>query len=219
MLSLCQAYAAQGWNVECPLLPGHGTRWEDLLECRWEDWEEAVQQAAARLRKRCSKVFAAGLSLGGTLVLRLAETDPELLGVIVINPGVLLIHPLMPLAGMLKHVVRSVPGIGSHIKDPAAKEVCYDRLPMANLEQGHRLVWVVRRDLPRLEQPLLIFKSRRDLWWLPSRNASLLLQRTNSRDKELVVLENSYHVATLDYDKGIIQDKSVAFIRRLARAR
>jgi carboxylesterase len=42
------------------------------------------------------------------------------------------------------------------------------------------------------------------------------LEHVISTDKELVWLENSYHVATLDYDKQLIIERCVEFINRLA---
>src|SRR5689334_6828638 len=65
--------AAAGFTVSLPLLPGHGTRWQDLNATRWTDWYGEIERAFDRLRGRCDQVFAGGLSMGGTLVLRLAE--------------------------------------------------------------------------------------------------------------------------------------------------
>ena len=69
--------AAAGLTVSLPRLPGHGTRWQDLAATRWEDWYGEVERAFTRLRSRCDEVFAGGLSMGGALVLRLAEEHPD----------------------------------------------------------------------------------------------------------------------------------------------
>ena len=65
--------AAAGHTVSLPRLPGHGTRWEDLQLTRWPDWYGEVDNAFRALRSRCDQVFVMGLSMGGTLSLRLAE--------------------------------------------------------------------------------------------------------------------------------------------------
>ena len=49
-------------------------------------------------------------------------------------------------------------------------------------------------------------------------NAEWILSHIHSSDVEEVVLDNSYHVATLDYDAQIIVDTSVAFIERLSQS-
>ena len=215
MAHLSQRFAEAGLNVECPLLSGHGTRWQDLIGVKAEDWLRDLGEASQRLKARSRKVFVVGLSLGGSLVLRLAQTDPEIQGVVAINHALLFNNPLVPFAGWLKHLVASQPAIAGDIKDPEAKEVAYDRTPTAGVAQIHRLSCLVRQDWDKLTQPLLVFKSRED-HVLPVSNATLTLQMAASKDKELVWLENSYHVATLDYDKDLIAERCLAFFKRVA---
>jgi carboxylesterase len=56
--------AAAGYSVELPLLPGHGTTWQELNRSTWQDWYGTVNISLADLRSRCSMVFLAGLSMG-----------------------------------------------------------------------------------------------------------------------------------------------------------
>ncbi|MFN2222790.1 MAG: alpha/beta hydrolase, partial [Candidatus Promineifilaceae bacterium] len=46
----------RGLTVMAPLLPGHGTRVEDLNQVKWTDWTAAAEEALAELQARCSKV-------------------------------------------------------------------------------------------------------------------------------------------------------------------
>ena len=41
--------ATKGYAVEVPLLPGHGTRWQDLNETTWRDWYAAAEDALDRM--------------------------------------------------------------------------------------------------------------------------------------------------------------------------
>lgn len=214
VMPLARRLAEAGHHVECPCLRGHGTRWEDLIGVRAEDWLEDLRAALARLRARTRRQVAMGLSMGGTLVLRLAEEDPSLRGVVVINHALVFGNPLVRAAGLLKRVVRSTPGIASDLLDPTVQEPAYDRTPTAGVAELWRLAKLTRRDLPRLKAPLLIFKSRQD-HVLPARNAELTLREAGSRDKQLVWLDRSYHVATLDYDQERIASTSLAFLRHL----
>lgn len=215
MLPLARAFAAEGWNVECPTLTGHGTRWQDLVGVPAEAWVADLEVAMARLKARSRKLFVVGLSMGGTLALRLAQTDPDIRGVMVVNHALVFGNPLVPMAWLLKYVLPSVPAIGSDIKAPGVSEPAYDRTPAAGVAELYRLAKLVKADYHRLEQPLLVFKSRED-HVLPLRNATLLMARAPSKDKELVMLENSYHVATLDHDADLITEKCLAFVRRIA---
>ncbi len=216
VLPLAKRLAEAGYHVECPRLRGHGTRWEDLIGVSMEDWLEDLRQALGRLRERCATVFVMGLSMGGTLVLRLAEEDPSIAGVVVINHALVFGNPLVRVAGLLKGLLKSTPGIASDIKDPLMREPAYTRTPTAGVAQLWRLARMTRRDLPKLRVPLLILKSRED-HVLPVANAELTLREAGSEDKRLGWLDNSYHVATLDYDQHLIADECLAFVRRLEK--
>lgn len=216
VMPLAKAMAAAGYHVECPCLRGHGTRWEDLLEVTMEDWLEDLEQAVRRLRQRCQTVVVMGLSMGGTLVLRLAEQDPAIRGVVVINHALVFGDSRVRIAWLMKGLLKSTPGIGSDLKDPMTTEPAYDRNPTAGVAQLWRLAKLVRADLPRLQQPLLVFKSRED-HVLPVANAELTMREAGSEDKRLIWLDNSYHVATLDYDKDLIAKECLAFVQRLTK--
>lgn len=215
MMPLARRLAEAGLDVEVPCLSGHGTRWQDLVPLTAEDWLGDLQAPLELLQARCAAVFVMGLSMGGTLALRLAQLDPGIRGVVAINHALVFGNPLVPLAFLLKHWVPSTPAIGSDLMDPGQREPAYDRTPTAGVAQVQRLARAVRRDLARLQQPLLILKSRQD-HVLPARNGPITLREAGSLDKQLIWLEQSFHVATLDYDQERIAELCLAFVRRLA---
>ena len=100
--------------------------------------------------------------------------------------------------------------------DPAVTEPSCDRTPTAGVAQLYRLARMVRADLPRLRQPLLILKSRQD-HVLSARNATLTLREAGSARKEIIWLDHSYHVATMDHDKDLIAAEVLAFFTRIAQ--
>ena len=69
--------AGAGFRVSVPVLPGHGTVWQDLNRTGWQDWYAEVDRAFLELRGHGEPVFVAGLSMGGGLALRLAEERPD----------------------------------------------------------------------------------------------------------------------------------------------
>ena len=73
---LAEALAAAGFAVELPRLPGHGTVMDDILDCGWDDWAAAADDAYERLAGRCDGVVLAGLSMGGTLACWVAARHP-----------------------------------------------------------------------------------------------------------------------------------------------
>ena len=211
--------AADGRTVLVPRLPGHGTSWQEMNRTRWDDWYAVVLAELMTLRRRCDVVVVGGLSMGGALALRLAqEHGPDVAGLVLVNPAVRLSDPRLRLLPVLKHLVASVPGIGSDIAKPGAVELAYDRTPLSALHSSVKAYATVVRDLPRVTQPLLLLHSPQD-HVVPVRSSSTVLSRVSSKDVTEVLLHRSYHVATLDHDAELIEQTSSEFITRVAGSR
>ena len=115
---------------------------------------------------------------------------------------------------MLRFVVPSTPGIGSDIKRPGVTEVAYDRTPLRATHSMLQLWRVVVTDLPRVTQPVLIFRSPSD-HVVPASSTALVKERIGSTDVTEVLCEDSYHVATLDHDADRIVQGTLAFVERM----
>ena len=213
-----QRLAAEGLTVALPRLPGHGTVWQEARLTRWPDWYAALERAFDDLRARCSTVFVAGLSMGGTLALRLAEMHGHAVaGLVLVNPSLLSTRRALRLLPLLRAVVPSVSGVGGDIRKPGVREVAYDRTPLAPLHSLTELWALTSRDLPQVTCPVLLFRSPEDHVVEPA-SARRLLERVSSRDVEERLCPDSYHVATLDHDAEAIVSGSLEFIRRLTPA-
>jgi len=105
-----------------------------------------------------------------------------------------------------------VPGVGSDIKQPGVVELAYPVIPVPAVRQIYALMGATRELLPRVGCPLLIFESKEDHVVVPA-NGPYILDHVCARDKRLVWLENSYHVATLDNDKELIAAATLRFIQ------
>lgn len=207
--------AAEGFGVAVPRLPGHGTRWQELNTTRWQDWYAVLDNELERLRKEHDQVFLAGLSMGGCLVLRLAEQHgADISGLILVNPSVRTDDKRSVLLPVLQRVVPSFPGISNDIKKPGIDEGAYDRMPLKALYSLSQLWKVTREDLAKVTQPVLLFRSTVDHVVEPSSSRTILAS-ISSRDVTETLLEDSYHVATLDNDAARIFADTSAFIRRV----
>jgi carboxylesterase len=216
MIGWAHHLEAAGFQVLLPCLPCHGTSWQELNNSSWTDWYVWVDEAFAKLRTRCDQVFLAGLSMGGTLSLRLAEQHGnQVSGVALVNPVINITDPRMRILSILR-AIPSFPGITNDIAKPGQDEFGYDRLPLRALYSQTFLWSDVRRNLDRVDQPLLIYRSIHDHVVDPS-SVSLIKAGVRSKDQTYVELQRSYHVATLDYDAEDIFDGSVAFFRRLTK--
>ncbi|HEX2806208.1 MAG TPA: alpha/beta fold hydrolase [Kineosporiaceae bacterium] len=208
--------AAAGYSVELPLLPGHGTTWQEMNRSTWHDWYGEVDAALTTLRVRCSTVFLGGLSMGACLALRLAvEHGHAISGLVLVNPAVKVEDPRLLLLPVLRRITGSFPGIGSDIKKSGPVELAYDRTPLNALSSMLQMYAEVRPRLTSIDQPLLVLRSAID-HVVPASSTRLILGSVSSADCTEIVLEDSYHVATLDNDAERIVKESLAFIGRLS---
>lgn len=210
--------AERGLTVSLPLLPGHGTRWQDMQVTGWQDWYAEADRALRELSDRCSQVFVCGLSMGGTLALRLAARHGAAIsGLVLVNPSVKADSPALKAVSVLRHAVPSVKGIASDIAKEGGAEIGYDRTPLHAVHSLTKLWRVARAGLPQVTQPLLLLHSRVDHVVHPS-NSAVVLGSVSSTDVTEKVLERSFHVATLDHDAERIFEESYAFVERLSAA-
>ena len=213
---LAEALAEAGFTVELPLWPGHGTSVEDMLETRWSDWSAAAEAAYQDLAGRCEKVVVAGLSMGGSLTAWLASRHPEIAGAIFVNAAVE--PPATEMIEMVKQLAEQGPtfqGIGNDVADPDVTELAYVGTPVEPLVSlMEALRDEVGPQLGNISCPCLILNSPQDHVVEPSN--SDVLASSVSGPVERVTLERSYHVATIDYDKDLIAERSVDFVRKIA---
>jgi carboxylesterase len=208
--------AAAGLTVRAPLLAGHGWTWEELAKTGWTDWYADAEAAFAELSSRCSQVFVAGISMGGCLALRLAETQGSAVsGVVVVNPSLAADTPLIALARVLKYVVWSLKSIGGDIKKAGVAEQAVKRTPVASVATLPAMWRTTAAALSSVTQPLLVFRSTEDHVVGPASMKVLMKALPGARVHPLA---NSYHVATLDNDAPEVFDGTLAFIRNHVRA-
>jgi len=216
--------AAAGLSVELPLLPGHGTRWQDMAATGFDDWYAEAARSLAALRARCDAVAVCGLSMGGTLALRLAERQPDALcAAVVVNVSLTTERRDAALLPLLRRVVPALRGVAGDIKAPGATELAYRYMPLSAAYSQTR-AWVdVRADLATIRCPVLAYRSRED-HVVPASSTLLLVEGATGTTVEERVLDDSYHVATLDNDALAIFAGSLDFVSQhagidLSRAR
>lgn len=220
MRGLAQAFGAAGFTVEMPLLPGHGTSLGHMLTTDWDDWSGAAEAAYEALAARCDSVVVAGLSMGGTLTLWLAERHPEIAGIVVVNPACPEPGTNAELAAALEAMADGgqelMDGVGNDIADPDARELAYEQVPIRGLVSLMRAADAVAADLGSVRCPVLLLSSPED-HVVPPDNSDHLEAHAGG-EVERVRLDRSYHVATLDHDKELIEERAVEFARRVTGA-
>jgi len=175
MKPLADALYRSGHSVYGILLPGHGTKIEDMVHVRYHHWYEHVENTLQMILKKKKKIFLVGQSLGASLSLHLAGNNPDLplQGIIAVSSplhmtdfinGKLIIHkPYLLYAGLIRifSKITSVPDRTTH------QDICpyvgYGKnYAMANLHSFIKALPAIRKAIPEVKVPLLSIMSTND---------------------------------------------------------
>lgn len=220
MRPLADAFLDAGFSVSVPLLPGHGTKWEDLNQTSHKALLSAVIANFDRLQRDHENVVVVGLSMGGTLTLYLGETRKPA-GLVLINPALTFASTAAHFSPAIRWAVKSVEAIRDDIAKPDVTEGAYERTPVSGVNEVRKLQNLTRKNLARIEAPVLVFRSKTD-HVVPDSSIKALKRgmaknSVKGSNLEIRVLENSFHVATLDYDAAAIESGAVEFVRGLVK--
>lgn len=224
MRGLAEAFASAGFTVELPRLPGHGTDIADMISTSWSDWSRAAEEAYNDLASRCDRVVVAGLSMGATLTAWLAARHPEIAGIVVINGAFGVTDDESDTLGAIKKGLLEaraagldrIPGPGGDIADPERHELAYDEAPVSGMLSLLDALDELQGELPKVTMPALVITSRQDHVVPPSSSEQFVA--SFGGPVEHVWLERSYHVATLDFDAPLIEQRAVAFAASIGGA-
>ncbi len=230
--------ARAGYTVHCPLIAGHGGTEEDIKATTWQDWLASAEAALNELRKECDVVICSGLSTGALLSLMLAAKHPDKVqGIAPLAPTLWLNGWLIPWYAKLFRLVRqkwvanliSFPDIEPHgIKDDRIRDFIRKALnsgdcsvaglpvtPGHAVLEHHRLVRALKKHLRQIGQPTMIVHPREDDY--ADLNNAWYLQRNLKGRVDMVVLDDSYHIVTVDRQRHVVVERMVGFAARLAR--
>jgi len=206
---------SHGYTVRVPLLPGHGTKPEDLNKVKWEEWPAKVTFELSELQKTCDTIFLIGLSMGGSTVLNVSIANNDAItGLVLVNPMIHVRGIPVELAFFLSRLQKMRTSVGDDIKRPGVTEWGYDALPTRGVYQLLKMLRVTRKNLGQITVPVQLFHSVDD-HTLPVSNTEIILKGLGSLSKNRIELVNSYHVATMDYDQELIFQNSLQFIEGL----
>jgi carboxylesterase len=229
---VAQGLHRAGYTVYSPLLLGHGGSAELLNTTTWQDWYRSVENAHDLLKEHCDIVLVGGLSAGAMLALHLAARRPQQVH------GLMLFSPTLWPNGwaipwyfaFFKLIHQKWFANAFHLKECAPYGIKDDRIRKFVLESlgsdgrplypvfGRRggtvlefrwLVDAVKRELAQVKQPTLIFHSRLDDQ-ADIDNTIALLHRLGGL-VDVVVLDDSYHMVTLDRQRALVVERTAAF--------
>jgi len=232
-----------GFTVYGMQLAGHCGDEADLLATGWHDWYRSVVDAAERLRGEVDHLFVAGLSMGALLALKLAADHPDkvdglgLYGTTFVYDGW-----TIPWIGKLSFMLPLVCSLGfGHkakfhecfpygIKDERIRQRIAGSMlsgdsaaaglpgnPWPSLAEFYRLSFRVRQQLKSVRTPCLVVHAKDDD--VASLKNVRMVVRGVSGPVETVLLENSYHMITVDQERDQVIERSTRFFNEVAHAR
>jgi carboxylesterase len=228
--------ARAGYTVRCPQLAGHCGSFEDRRATGWQDWYATADDALSELRKTCRKVIVGGLSMGAILALHLAAERPDdVHGAALFAPTLKLDGWGVPWYSMFFNLVRdrrTADLVAFSEREPyGIKDPRVRALVMAAINSGDSskagqfsnpgrvmlelrwLVNTVRRELGSIRQPTLIVHPRDDDR-ASLRNAAYL-QGALGGMVDTCVLDDSYHIVTVDRQRALVVQRTIAFARSI----
>ncbi len=197
-----------GYTISGPLLPGHGTHPDDLNKTKRTDWIHAAEFSYQVLADNHQPVWVGGESMGALISLYLAAQHPEI-------AGVLLYSPAIHVRGV--RLSRYLSPFLSYRKKPASRDQLpwkgYNVYPVRAASEFYRFQNDVFQCLPKIQQPVLILLGRLD-HTIDSDSGKIIINRVQSKQKELHWLENSPHCLLLNGELDKALDYTLDFLNR-----
>ncbi len=224
-----------GYDVFAESLPGHGEKFGEIYTVTYKDWLNFSYQKFEELEREYKNVFVSGLCLGAVLAVQLgAKYQERVKGIISLSTTLYLdgwrlpwYSFLMPLA--LSTIVRyyyNYPECDPHgIKNERTRSVVKKLLekgdvgmndfPMAAIYELIKLSRYTRKNLTNVISPILLVHANQDDL-TSTKSAKIVYNRIQSKQKELIILNDSYHMVLYDNEKEKVYNKSLEFLDNLS---
>lgn len=211
---LAEALVVRGIHARGIWMAGHGASVEDLARSTHDEWVDRAHAALKALRADYERVFLVGVSMGGLVSLRLAQTE-QVEGIVVVGVPLVLAPPIPQLLPLVRLFLSARRKRGSDIQDPEARarHPGLSAMPVDSVRELIRLQSEVLPELARIEAPILVAHGQLDRTARP-RDARRIHAEVGSTDKELFLMARSGHVATVDYDGPALAIAAADFLGR-----
>ena len=223
-----------GFTVLCPQLAGHCASEEELITTCWSDWSRSVEDAFDALSQHMDAVFVGGLSAGAVLSLRHAQRYPgRARGLALYSTTLRYDGWTIPKLSFLLPLILKTPYFGkryrfeeafpygimddklrgrilAQMQSGDAAAAGFTATPGASLKQLWGLVAAVKRDLPSIKTPTLIVHAGNDDI-ASARSNALYVRDHIGGPTELLLLDRSYHMVTIDQERNVVGDATARF--------
>lgn len=228
---LAQRLHIEGFSVYAPNIQGYcfGT------DCQpYQAWLDSSYYAYDKLKTECDTVSVCGLSMGATLALAIAEHNNDINSVVLLAacmdyqgwavPWYQVFLPLLNLLPVkLKMDFPEEPPYG--VKNPEIRakmrhsllrkkyaEIGGHSIPLDKIQEGLKLINSVKSKLDAVYCPVLALHAIEDEI-CSLRGIEQVIQEISSPRKELIYLDDCYHLITIDNQKNLVYSETSVFLK------
>jgi len=232
----------EGYSVAAPLMEGHNQSISILKRKRWQELYDSVKKEFLKYEPSYQNIFVAGLSFGALLAILLAYEFPKRIRAVnCFSPtlffdgwGTPKLRILLPLVyrtplkyyfylkeeypyGIKNERLRSL--IENFYKSSSLFDYSkvhlygYPVIPVSCMYQNYRLAKYVMSILGKVNVPIQIMQARDDDVTSP-KNSYYIYNRITSKNKEIVLFEDSYHIIIADQERDKVAEKTIAFFEK-----
>jgi len=242
MGSIAQHLNEKGYSVACPLMEGHNKSISVLKRGKWQELYAAIKKEFLNYESSYQNIFVAGLSFGALLGILLAYEFPKKIKAVnCFSPtlffdgwGTPKLKILLPLAystplkyyfylkeeypyGIKNERLRS--RVESFYRDSNLFDYSkvhlygYPVIPVSCMYQNHLLAKYVMSILNKVNVPIQLLQAKDDDV-TSTKNSSYIYEHIASKDKEIVLFEDSYHIIIADQERDRVAEKTISFFEK-----
>ncbi|MBN2830709.1 MAG: alpha/beta hydrolase [Candidatus Omnitrophica bacterium] len=231
----------QGFSVASPMMTGHNQSLSVLKRLRWQEIYAGIKKEFLKYQPKYENIYVAGLSFGALLSILLAYEFPEKVRAINCfsptlffdgwnTPKIKILLPLVcktPLKyyfylkeeypyGIKNERLRSK--IESFYKQADLFEYNkvhlygYPVIPVSSMHQNLLLTKYITKILPAVTTPIQILQAKDDDLTSP-KNSYFIYDRIGSKEKKVVLFEDSYHIIIADQEREKVAAETLSFFQ------
>ena len=200
----------------------------------YQEWIDSVDQFVTDLSQTHHSISIAGLSMGATLALAVAEQNSKVHSLVILSPVFLFdgwsvpwYYPFLALLYKIGirnwHFKEREPfGVKNvelrrHIRKAVmantVSELGAAHLPAVHLYQSLELIKATKKDLSSITADTLIIHAIDDETASP-KNPEIIMNRISSETCRMIWLGNSYHMITVDNEREVVANEVNSFINQ-----
>lgn len=211
----------KGFTIYAPLIIGHGTSPEDLMNTTMEDWQKSVRAAYLKLKEKVQKIVIVGNSFGGNLAFYLARQFPNsTAGVVSLGTPIRLrfqrvIKVRFYLYGWMKKYYHKPRRIYKMDYTDMADELTYPVIPIKSLQEFFKFIRTETiPNLKNVKTPTLIMHANIDPVVSPN-SAIHIYENLGSSYKRIYWFNSREHIVTRTERRQELTEKALNFIREI----